>query len=134
MQTNWYDIILFSDDYVLNPMSETVAARTRMNMVLDDYDGLDPRTIGDTRLHDEGDYDGQINDTLDYGRFARWRRWSACDVDKKLKGCRINCDVGEATEGLNELWRRWSDVRVGEWGRAIFSKSSVASPTSQLIL
>ena len=33
----------------------------------------------------------------------RWRRWSACDV-------------GEATEGLeNELWCRWSDRRVGEW-------------------
>ena len=28
----------------------------------------------------------------------------------------MSCDVGEATEGLeNELWRRWSNGRVGEW-------------------
>ena len=28
----------------------------------------------------------------------------------------MNCDVGNATEGLeNELWRRWSDGNVGEW-------------------
>ena len=28
----------------------------------------------------------------------------------------MNCDIGEATEGLeNELWRRWSEGRVGEW-------------------
>ena len=28
----------------------------------------------------------------------------------------MNCDVGQATEGLeNELWRRWSDGKVGEW-------------------
>ena len=42
-----------------------------------------------------------------HGRLARWRRWSACDV-------------GESTpEGLeNELWRKWSDGRVGEWGSA----------------
>ena len=45
------------------------------------------------------------------GRLARWRA----------------CDVGEAKEGLeNELWRRWSDVRIGELGSA--------SPTLQLIL
>ena len=37
------------------------------------------------------------------GRFARWRTWRACDV-------------GEAKEGLeNELWRRWTNGRVGEW-------------------
>ena len=35
-----------------------------------------------------------------HGRLARWRA----------------CDIGEAKEGLeNELWRRWSDGRVGEW-------------------
>ena len=35
--------------------------------------------------------------------------------EKRKKVCRMNCDVGEATEGLeNELWRRWSDGRVGE--------------------
>ena len=35
---------------------------------------------------------------------------------KRRKGCRMSCDVGEATEGSeNELWRRWSDGRVGEW-------------------
>ena len=38
-----------------------------------------------------------------HGRLARWIKW-------------IACDVGEAKEGLeNELWRRWSDGRVGEW-------------------
>ena len=73
----------------------------------------------------------------------------------------MNFDVGEATEGLeNELWRRWSNRRVGEWAMLIlqpfrhftdvtahsptlpslnlrhssFSNSSVASPTLQLIL
>ena len=42
----------------------------------------------------------------------------------------MNCDVGEVTESLvnqNELWRRWSDWKLGEW-------ASVTSPTSQLIL
>ena len=38
-----------------------------------------------------------------HGRLARWRKWRACHV-------------GEAKEGLkNELWRRWSNGRVGEW-------------------
>ena len=38
-----------------------------------------------------------------HGRLARWIKWKACDV-------------GEAKEGLgNELWRRWSNGRVGEW-------------------
>ena len=38
---------------------------------------------------------------------------------------RKNCDVGKATEGLeNELWRMWSDGKVGEW----------ALPTSKFIL
>ena len=38
-------------------------------------------------------------------------------------------NVGEVTEGLeNELWHRWSDVRVEEWD------SAVASTMSQLIL
>ena len=33
----------------------------------------------------------------------------------------MNCDVGEATEGLeSELWRRWSDGKIGEWGELIF--------------
>ena len=28
----------------------------------------------------------------------------------------MSCDVGKATEGLkNELWRRWSKGKVGEW-------------------
>ena len=32
----------------------------------------------------------------------------------------MNCDVGEATEGLkNELCRRWSDGKVGEWAKLI---------------
>ena len=69
----------------------------------------------------------------------------------------MSCDVGKATEGLeNELWRRWSDVKIGEWTllyisismssahsptfpslhlrRNSFSNPSVALPTSQLIL
>ena len=38
------------------------------------------------------------------------------DAREETKGCRISCDVREATEGLeNELWRRWSDGKVGEW-------------------
>ena len=32
----------------------------------------------------------------------------------------MSCDVGKATEGLeNDLWRRWSDGRVGEWAELI---------------
>ena len=83
-----------------------------------------------------------------HGRLVRWCKWRACDV-------------GEAKEEFeNELWRRWSDGRVGEWALVIlqpfrhftyvpahsptlplpylrhssFSNPSVASPTSQLIL
>ena len=38
-----------------------------------------------------------------HGRLAGWRKWRASDV-------------GEAKEVLeNELWRRWSNGRVGEW-------------------
>ena len=49
---------------------------------------------------------------------------------KQWKGCRISCDVGKAAEGLeNELWHRWSNVRVGEWGSASFSY-----PSPQLVL
>ena len=73
----------------------------------------------------------------------------------------MNCDVGEATEWLeNELWCRWSDGKVGEWAELIlqtfphftyvtthsltlpslylhnssFSNPSVDSPTLQFIL
>ena len=47
----------------------------------------------------------------------------------------MTCDVGTAAEGLeNELWRRWSDVRVGEWGGTSFANPYTASPTSQFIL
>ena len=39
----------------------------------------------------------------DHGWLARWIKWR-------------DCDVGEAKEELeNELWRRWSNGRVGEW-------------------
>ena len=49
---------------------------------------------------------------------------------KQRKGWRMNCDVGKATEGLeNELCRRWSDGNE----LSSFSKLSVTSPTSQLI-
>ena len=35
---------------------------------------------------------------------------------KQRKGWRMSCDVGKATEVLeNELWRRWNDGKVGEW-------------------
>ena len=59
----------------------------------------------------------------------------------------MSCDVGKATEELeNELWRRWSVGKVGQWAahsptfsslylhRSSFSNPSVALPTSQLIL
>ena len=61
-----------------------------------------------------------------------------------MNGWRMNCDVGEATEGLknelwrskategleNELWRRWSDGTVGEWALLCISisMSSAHSP------
>ena len=38
-----------------------------------------------------------------HGRLSRWCKWRACDV-------------GKAKEGLeNELRRRWSNGKVGEW-------------------
>ena len=75
----------------------------------------------------------------------------------------MSCDVGEVTESLenqNELWRRWSDWKLGEWAPLIiqafrrftyvtthsptltslylrhsaFSNPFVASPMSQIIL
>ena len=83
-----------------------------------------------------------INSQTNHGRFARWRKWRACDV-------------GEAKEWLeNELWLRWSN-RVAELQpshhfayvtahsptlpslhlrHSSFSNLFVASPTSQLIL
>ena len=59
----------------------------------------------------------------------------------------MSCDVGKVAEGLeNELWHRWSDVRVGEWGGALsptllplylyhssFYNRSATSPTSQAL-
>ena len=51
-----------------------------------------------------------------HGRLARWIKLRACDVAEGKKGWRMNCEIGEATEGLeNELWNRWSNGRVGEW-------------------
>ena len=45
------------------------------------------------------------------------------------KDCRVSCDVGKAAEGLeNELWRRISDVRVGERGEAYVTAHSTALP------
>ena len=39
--------------------------------------------------------------------------------EKGKKGWRMSCDVGIATEGLeNELWR-WSDGKVGEWAELV---------------
>ena len=72
----------------------------------------------------------------------------------------MSCDVGKAAQGLeNELWRRWSDGKVGEWAllnlqtfrhftyvtahfpslpslylrHRSFSKPSFASPTSKAL-
>ena len=43
-------------------------------------------------------------------------------LEKRKKGWKMSCDVGKATEGLeNELWRRWSDEKVGEWPELILS-------------
>ena len=51
---------------------------------------------------------------------------------KQRKGYKMSCDVGEANEVLkNEVWRRWTDIRVVEWGSA--SNPYIASPTSQII-
>ena len=45
----------------------------------------------------------RASNLISHGRLARWRKWRACDV-------------GEAKKGLeNELWRRWSDGKLGEW-------------------
>ena len=53
---------------------------------------------------------------------------------KQRKGCKMSCDVGKAAEGLeNELWSRWSDIKVGEWGSASLSNPYITLPTSQLI-
>ena len=54
----------------------------------------------------------------------------------------MSCDVGEVTESFenqNELWRRWSDGKDGEWAllhlrHSSYSNPSVALPMSQLIL
>ena len=61
---------------------------------------------------------------------------------KQRKGWRISCDVGKATEVLeNELWRRWSEalliIQPFRYFTYITSHSpspSVALPTSQIIL
>ena len=46
---------------------------------------------------------GVTNMCSSHGRVASWRKWRACDI-------------GEAKEGLeNDLWRSWSNGRVGEW-------------------
>ena len=69
-----------------------------------------------------------------HGRLARWRKWRACDVGEAKGGLEIELwrrwsngrvgewavNVGKATDGLkNELWRRWSDGKVGEWALLI---------------
>ena len=93
------------------------------------------------------------------GRLARWHKWRACDLwcrrskrrvgewavayMKQWKGWRMSCDIGKATEGLeNELWCRWSHGKVGQWAElhcftylrhSSFSNPSFASPTSQAL-
>ena len=57
-----------------------------------------PSPLGERRVHNQ-----LCHSNCQHGRLARWIKWRACDV-------------GEAKEGLeNELWRRWSNRRVGEW-------------------
>ena len=58
-----------------------------------------------------------------HGQLARWRKWRACVV-------------GQVKERLvNELWRRWSDRKVGEWALLCsFSNLSVTWPMALLIL
>ena len=56
----------------------------------------------------------------------------------------MSCDISKATEGLeNELWRRWSNGKVGEWAPTFpllhlrhswFPNPSVALTRPQLIL
>ena len=56
-------------------------------------------------------------------RFGEW----AVTLVKQRNGWRISCDVGKATEGLeNELWRWWWDVKVG------YLSSSAWSHTNRL--
>ena len=46
--------------------------------------------------------------------------------EKRKKGWRMNCDVGEATEGLeNELWRRWSDGKGWSMSRATIESAKL---------
>ena len=42
----------------------------------------------------------------------------------------MSCDVGEAREGLEtELWRRWSDWKLGEWAFGQITYVTAHSPT-----
>ena len=73
----------------------------------------------------------------------QWIKWRACDVGKAKEGLgnelwrrwsnvRVGeWAVGKATEELgNELWRRWSDGKFGEWAELHFCIMSRAhSPT-----
>ena len=60
--------------------------------------------------------------------------------EKWKKGWTINCDVGEAMEGLeNELWCGWSDWKVGEWAlltrrvaHVVWCRSIILAPRSIL--
>ena len=53
-----------------------------------------------------GDFSAKLASLL-HGRLARWRKWRSCNVEKRKKGWRMSCDVGEATEwSENELWRK----------------------------
>ena len=89
-----------------------------------------------------------------HGRLIGWHKWRASDVEakeglenelrrrwsngrvgewtvtyvKRRKGCKMNCDVGEVTERLENE----QSCDVGEQNS--FSKLSVTSPTSQFIL
>ena len=55
--------------------------------------------------------------------------WAVAYV-KQWKGWRMSCDIGKATEGLeNERWRRWSDGNVGEWAELIVIVELILQPS-----
>ena len=77
---------------------------------------------------------GSFSLETDHGRLASWIKWRACDAGEAKEGLdnelwrrwsngrvgELRCDVGKATEGLeNELWRGWLDGKIGEWAELI---------------
>ena len=71
-------------------------------------------------------------------RLTRWRKWRACDAGEAKEGWRMSCDVGEATESMeNEqsyVTAHSPTVLSLYLHHSSFSNPSVALTTSQLIL